>query len=162
MSIRQRLTARVLLFDTDHRILLMKGRLISQPDRPGEWFTIGGGVEPGETLAQAARREILEESGIGDAALGPVVWRRDLRLHDSEGRPVIFEEHYLVARCASAEPSRLGWNAVERELIEDIRWWSLVELQTTAEPIHPPGLAERLGDLIAGRYPAQPLMLPAG
>src|SRR6266576_3526512 len=108
MSIRERLTARVLLFDAKGRILLMKGRLSSQPDRAGEWFTIGGGVEAGETLEQAVRREIAEESGIEEVELGPVVWRRDLALHDRRGEPVVFREHYVVARCEGAEPDRAG------------------------------------------------------
>ena len=51
---RERPTARVLLLDPDDRILLMKGRLPSNPDAPGVWFTIGGGIEPGESLYEAA------------------------------------------------------------------------------------------------------------
>ena len=38
---RERLTARVLLLDDEDRILLMKGRLPSQPDAPGAWSGIG-------------------------------------------------------------------------------------------------------------------------
>lgn len=156
---RERLTARVLLFDATGRILLMKGRLSSSPGREGEWFTIGGGVETGETLAQAAAREITEESGITDFTLGPVVWRRDHALLDGERKPLLLREHYLVANCPGAEPSRDGWDAVEKSLIDDIRWWSLADLARTGEPVHPPGMAARLPALVAGRYPSSPIML---
>jgi len=54
---RERLTARVLLFDEDGRILLLKGRLPNRPKHTSSWFTVGGGVEPGETLYAAALRE---------------------------------------------------------------------------------------------------------
>jgi 8-oxo-dGTP pyrophosphatase MutT (NUDIX family) len=156
---RDRLTARVLLLDPADRILLMKGRLPSAPDALGHWFTVGGGAEPGETVLEAAAREIREETGFTDFELGPVVWRREGPLALSNGEMVLFKEHYIVARCAGGEPSRDGWDALERRLVDDIRWWTLAELVATTETVHPIGLAERLPDVLAGRFPAAPLVI---
>ena len=153
---RERLTARVLLFDPDGRILLMRGRLPSNPDAPADWFTVGGGAEPGETVLEAAAREIVEETGITDAELGPVVWRREGPLALAGGELVLFKEHYVVARCAGGEPSRDGWDANEQALVDDIRWWTLDDLAACPETVHPVGLAELLPDVIAGRYPETP------
>jgi 8-oxo-dGTP pyrophosphatase MutT (NUDIX family) len=36
-----------------------------------KWSTVGGGVEPGESPAQAAKREVREETGL-EIELGPV------------------------------------------------------------------------------------------
>jgi 8-oxo-dGTP pyrophosphatase MutT (NUDIX family) len=152
----ERLTARVLLFDPDGRILLMKGRLPSGPNAPAAWFTVGGGAEPGETVLEAAAREIREETGFTDAELGPVVWRREGPLHLANGELVLFKEHYVVARCAGGDPSRDGWDAVERALVDDIRWWALADLMTCPEVVYPIGLSELLPDILAGRYPATP------
>lgn len=154
----ERPTARVLLLDARDRILLLKGRLPTAPERPGVWFTVGGGVEPGETLAEAAAREIHEETGIADAVIGPVVWVREgvMRLPE----PMLFKECYLVARCEAAEPTRAGWTALERELIDDIRWWTLAELAMTTDGVFPPGLAQRLPPILAGRFPIEPEAIP--
>jgi 8-oxo-dGTP pyrophosphatase MutT (NUDIX family) len=150
-------TARVVLLDRHDRVLLMKGRLPAAPDGPGAWFTVGGGVEPGETEAQAAVREIREETGILDFELGPVLWRREGVMRMPE--PMLFRESYFLARCDGAEPDRQGWNAVERELIDDIRWWRRDELMLTPDRVFPPGLADLLEDVIAGRLPAEPVVI---
>jgi 8-oxo-dGTP diphosphatase len=151
-------TARVVLLDRRDRILLMKGRLPGAADAPGFWFTIGGGVEPGETYPEAAAREIREETGILDFTLGPVVWVREGVLHMPG--PVRMVEQYIVARCEGAEPDRADWDALEREFIDDIRWWTLQELMTTQDGVFPPGLARLLPDVLAGAWPAEPLAIP--
>jgi 8-oxo-dGTP pyrophosphatase MutT (NUDIX family) len=146
---RERITARVLLIDRQGRILLMKGRLPSDPTAPGAWFTLGGGVEPGESVAEAAAREIVEETGFEDAVIGELAWRGEQILHDRKGLPVLFKESYFLARCAGGEPSRASWQALEREFVDDMRWWTLDELAACAEPVFPSGLVERLTDLLA-------------
>jgi 8-oxo-dGTP pyrophosphatase MutT (NUDIX family) len=145
---RERLTARILLLDPQGRILLMKGRLPSDPAAPGAWFTVGGGVESGETLAEAALREIREETGFTDATVGPVLWEGEQIHHDRKGRPVRVLESFMVARCAGGEPARDGWQALEREFVDDIRWWTHAELAACDEPVFPRDLASRLADIL--------------
>ncbi len=59
-----RVAVRVLLLDPDSRILLFEGRDLSDPsDTVRWWFTAGGGMEHGETLIEAAEREVRERPG---------------------------------------------------------------------------------------------------
>lgn len=70
----ERCAARVLLVDDQDRVLLSEGVDPHVPHLPF-WFTRGGGVEVGESLEDAARRELREETGC-EALLGPAVWTR--------------------------------------------------------------------------------------
>jgi 8-oxo-dGTP pyrophosphatase MutT (NUDIX family) len=155
----ERRTARVLLLDPEGRILLMQGRLPSDPGGPSFWFTVGGGVEPGESVRETAAREIVEETGLVDAELGPMVWYGEAILRDQDQRPVRFKEHYIVARTQGGPLSRAGWQPHEHDLTDDLRWWTLQDLQLTDATVYPIGLAELLPDVLAGRFSSEPLVV---
>jgi 8-oxo-dGTP pyrophosphatase MutT (NUDIX family) len=158
-SILDRLTARVLLLDPTDRLLLMKGRPPATPGAPAVWFTIGGGVEPGESVLEAAAREVVEETGLTDAVLGPAVWYSEWLLVDGQGRRIHFKEHFLVARTAGGPLSRRGWLPHERDSVEAMRWWTLAALARTQETVFPERLVDWLPPLIAGRFPSAPLVI---
>ena len=142
-AMRERRAARVLLFDPDGRLLLLKGRLPSAPEEPGWWFTVGGALEAGETVREAAARETAEETGFSAFTLGEVLFETDQVLDDRKHRPVRHRSTFLFARCAGGEPSRAGWQPLEHEFVDDIRWWRLDDLAVLAEPMYPPDLPER-------------------
>ena len=156
---RERLTARVLLLDPEARILLMKGRLPGRPDGPAFWYSIGGGVEEGETLLQAAAREIVEETGLTDAVLGPTVWRDEVILRDIDHEKRLFRQYYVVAHTAGGDPSREGWLPHEKRLTDDMRWWTLGELRLTDDTVYPIGMVVLLADVLAGKIASEPLLI---
>ena len=61
--------AHVLVFDKKGRLLLQK-RSLNKDVAPGKWDTsVGGHVNPGEDILEAAKREMKEELGISDCRL---------------------------------------------------------------------------------------------
>ncbi len=73
----------------DGRVLLVKR---SQPPSKGLWAIPGGRVELGETLKEAAEREIVEETGLTIRA-GDPVYTFDVIERDDAGR---IRFHYVI------------------------------------------------------------------
>lgn len=151
-------TARIILFDPEERILLFKYQSdrIIDPSQPADvvqpeifWSTPGGGLMPGERFADAAKRELWEETGITEAVFGPVVIEREKLMH-IDGVPIYFREQYFVAHTLVTEICLGNQEEMERSDYRAHRWWSLAELQTTAEVIFPQELAERVRAILDG------------
>jgi 8-oxo-dGTP diphosphatase len=155
---RERATVRILLIAPAGRILLIRYEDPRILYSPVFWCTPGGGVDPGESLDQAVRRELLEETGIVDFELGPQVWYGEPVINIS-GERVQFRDHYFVAHCPSEALKSDGWTELERATIREMRWWAPADLSGSAETIYPKEIADLLPDAIAGRYPADPIRL---
>jgi 8-oxo-dGTP pyrophosphatase MutT (NUDIX family) len=55
---------RVVVVDAEGHVLLIRARDVTAPEL-GEWWELpGGGLEPGESVVAAARRELWEEVGL--------------------------------------------------------------------------------------------------
>ncbi len=141
--------ARVILLDPDDRVLMVRGHDVDQPERSW-WFTVGGGIDPGETAHEAAVRELFEETGIRlDPAelVGPVVVRS--AVFDFLRRPVRQDEEFFLARVdETREPSTDGWTDVERDFVDEVRWWDLDELARVPQEVFPAGLVELVRGLL--------------
>ncbi len=154
-----RAAVRALLLDPSDRLLLLCGRDPSRPERGRFWFTVGGGLDPGESPEVALRREIAEEVGIHDVQVGPSVWLLRNRFVFN-GRAIDQENTFYVVRTGDATIDRSGQDQVERESITGARWWNLEELRATADQLYPVPLEPRLTTLLRDGPPPSPIRLP--
>lgn len=72
---------------------------------PGQWALSGGGVEPGERIEEALRREIREELGekLQLTNVTPWTFRDDVRVKTyADGRREEIYMIYLIFDCISA------------------------------------------------------------
>jgi 8-oxo-dGTP pyrophosphatase MutT (NUDIX family) len=111
------------------------------PNGP-HWSTPGGGLEEHEDYPAGARRELAEETGWSDITLLGEIHRRTIVLRLGHGPVVRQHERLFLARTSPAGREIRGVDAMHAsDGIAAWRWWSLAELESTAEKIWPEGLA---------------------
>jgi 8-oxo-dGTP pyrophosphatase MutT (NUDIX family) len=143
-----RRAARVLLLDPAGRVLMLHGW---DPARPSHtyWFTVGGGLEPEESLLDAAVREVFEETGLrfdSSELEGPV--RTDVVEFPFDGIWHKQEQSFFVARATDTAVDLSRLNEVEQGCIDEARWWSAADLDATGELFYPPDLPSLLRSLL--------------
>ena len=146
---------RALLVSPELQILLMKLQL-KNPDH-AFWIAPGGGVEQGEDLHDALRREIFEETGNGGVRIGPLVWHRQHEF-EIDGESVHQFEEFFLCRTEEfdAVPKELN-GPLERDCFRELRWWPLDEIGQSPEVFVPRTLFADLTTLMKGNLDDYPV-----
>ncbi len=120
-----------MVIENNGQILL--GRRAKDPNR-GKWVLPGGGVQPFESVADAGRREILEETGL-EVEVDGIVAIREIINAPNEHRLIVFSKGRPVGgrmRAASdldevqffshQELGRLDISDIVRSVLDEQGW----------------------------------------
>ena len=160
-----RKAARVIVLDSQNRILLMKinptlnaikpKRLIQIPF----WLTPGGGVQKNETVYEAAARELYEETGITGVEISKShIWYGEIVL-DFDGHETFCQDYFFLVRVQENIPiTTERFEAFEKEIFCQYKWWSIDQMAQSDDLFVPHGLIPLLEQIIAGNdLPKEPV-----
>ena len=147
----RRLSIRALVLDAQDRLLLLR---FEDAAAQSWWATVGGGAEEGEDDDTTLRRELVEEAGLHDPEIGPLVWCRE-QVFAWGGRVYRQTERLHVVRVESHDVAP----AIDLlpEGVHGHRWWSLADIEASDETFAPRALAQHLRALLDGGIPAEPI-----
>lgn len=135
--------------DDAQRVLLFSALI--EPAGPETcWLTPGGGVRGGEALAEAAARELAEETGHVLAAhlLGPVVATCSGQWAAGE-QVFLATDSFFFVRVSDPVVDTSRQEPLERSLLTGFRWWTLAELDAAPDQVFPVGLGGLVRQLLA-------------
>ena len=114
----------VVIMVVRHQGRILLGR--QQPWKPGMYSALAGFVEPGETIEDAARREVFEEAGIRVGEVRYVM-----------SQPWPFLSNLMIGLVGDALSDEI---TLDRNELEDARWFSADEARMMIARTHPDGL----------------------
>ena len=145
-----RIAARAIIIDSADRVLLIWGCDPAKPNGHHWWYTPGGGVEAGESYAEAIMRELREEIRLDVHVTGEPMLEHATTF-EYNGQTIVQRNVFFPVYVERFEPDTSGLSPHDAEGIVDVRWVTVDELRATPDPVFPPKLPDIVAELIARR-----------
>ncbi|HEX6417370.1 MAG TPA: NUDIX domain-containing protein [Acidimicrobiales bacterium] len=152
-----RQAVRAVVLDEVDRVLLARFEFPPSFGDTVVWATPGGGIEDGEDELTALARELVEELGLRDAAIGPLIWTRTHILPMSTGHDGQHERYYLVRTPAFDPRPALSEAELRAEYVAALRWWTAGELAAADSVFAPRRLPQLVTALVTEGPPPGPV-----
>ncbi len=141
---------RVIISDEQDRLLLVcqhhEGRDI--------WMLPGGAIEEGENAMEAARREVLEETGLS-IRVEELIWHVE-EVSEKRGQRFV---NYFMASTLDGE-CRLGWDpelGEDGQVLKEIRFMGQAEVEAIPH-LYPPYIKDEIWDILMRYRKGMPRM----
>lgn len=139
-EVERRRAARVLVVSPEGEVLMINAFYPHDPATT-YWYTIGGGVDAGESDLDAAVREVWEETGLRidrDQLVGPV--HHDRTVFPFEGRTVDQDQVFFLLVTPRFDPAPAAFEETEIRTVIEVAWIDPAERERAGETVYPPGL----------------------
>ena len=136
-------SVKLILLNENNELLLMKTDDKEIQGKDGKyngvfWQMIGGKIEEGETIKEAAYRELFEETGLKkeQVTIGNVVWygEVDLLMH---GIITKVKQSFIMAKTNSINVTLNNLTEEEKPVCNKLEWFSIDKIKKCTDIIYP-------------------------
>ena len=145
---------KIILLNEKKQILLMctDDKTITNKDGSYNgkfWQLIGGKIEKGEEVIDAAKRELFEETSLTSdkVEFGPIVWYGNLVLN-MKGKKTLIKQKFILANTKETNVSLQNLTDEEKPVVKFLQWMSIDDISKCEDIVYPIGLEEILPGVV--------------